>query len=215
MLCDSRWRQIHRKALQVRFDFGVVMENEQDGSFITMTPYGLTTHAPVRAAHCQPIPESVALHPIFTNSFNPSTRITYDLPVRSSVRFTIYDLTGRQVDELAAVEEAGGHQLTWPPTWRRTGFCRSRRLRACSSAPEMWPSLRPMCAASTTCRFHRKNCKKSKKYWRSSRPCRQTGGRKITLHCRSAGAAAYEKALRHGPGGKGGGKPFSNILHIF
>ncbi len=50
------------------------------------------------------------------NPFNPSTQISYALPVRSSVRLVIFDVVGRQVEEYAAVEEAGVHQFTWRPS---------------------------------------------------------------------------------------------------
>ena len=48
------------------------------------------------------------------NPFNPSTTLTYTLPVRTEVSVTVYDATGRVVCELSRrVETAGEHMVSW------------------------------------------------------------------------------------------------------
>ena len=54
---------------------------------------------------------------LYRNSPNPfrrATRIAYDLPVRSKVCLSIYDVGGRQVRKLAdGWQDAGRHNLNW------------------------------------------------------------------------------------------------------
>jgi hypothetical protein len=50
----------------------------------------------------------------YPNPFNPSTKISYDLPQRASVKIVIYDLLGRVVSTLLdEVKEKGNHTLDW------------------------------------------------------------------------------------------------------
>lgn len=59
------------------------------------------------------IPKTFALAQNFPNPFNPATKISFDLPVRSAVRLVVYDILGRQVMRLADGElEAGTHTVT-------------------------------------------------------------------------------------------------------
>jgi len=60
------------------------------------------------------IPEAYTLHQNFPNPFNPVTTIQYDLPERSDVLLTIYDILGRQVRTLVrGVEEPGYRSIVW------------------------------------------------------------------------------------------------------
>ncbi len=43
------------------------------------------------------IPKEFRLYPNFPNPFNPTTKIRFDLPKRSSVKLKLYDLFGREV----------------------------------------------------------------------------------------------------------------------
>jgi hypothetical protein len=66
---------------------------------------------------------------LYRNSPNPfrrATRIAYDLPVRSNVSLSIYDVDGRQVTKLAdGWQEAGRYSLNWDG--------RDKKGRACPS----------------------------------------------------------------------------------
>ncbi len=60
------------------------------------------------------------------NPFRRATRIAYDLPVRSKVCLSIYDVDGRQVRKLADCrQEAGRYSLKWDG--------RDKKGRACPS----------------------------------------------------------------------------------
>jgi len=61
------------------------------------------------------------------NPFNPTTTISYQLPVNSRVRLAVYDLAGRLVAELVnSAVNAGVHQVTWDASGTPSGiyFCR-------------------------------------------------------------------------------------------
>jgi hypothetical protein len=50
----------------------------------------------------------------YPNPFNPNTTIGYELPVRSSVKFSIYDILGREVKLVNwTVQSAGHHSIRW------------------------------------------------------------------------------------------------------
>jgi hypothetical protein len=54
------------------------------------------------------------LHEAYPNPFNPTTRISYDLPEDANVSITIYDLMGRKVRTLVSEQvSAGYHSAMW------------------------------------------------------------------------------------------------------
>jgi photosystem II stability/assembly factor-like uncharacterized protein len=60
------------------------------------------------------VPMSLVLEQNYPNPFNPSTMIRIDLPTRSRIRITIFNLLGQQIAELANEEmSAGGHERVW------------------------------------------------------------------------------------------------------
>jgi hypothetical protein len=59
-------------------------------------------------------PTALRLYQSYPNPFNPSTVISYQLPVNSFVTLTVYDISGRLVTELVkGWREAGEHELTF------------------------------------------------------------------------------------------------------
>jgi hypothetical protein len=59
------------------------------------------------------IPEVFALHPNYPNPFNPSTIVTYDVPVTSEVAVVLYDVVGRAINVLVkGTVAAGSHTVT-------------------------------------------------------------------------------------------------------
>jgi flagellar hook assembly protein FlgD len=54
------------------------------------------------------------LHDAYPNPFNPTTRISYDLPDDANVSITIYDLMGRKIRTLVKEKiSAGYHASIW------------------------------------------------------------------------------------------------------
>ncbi len=72
---------------------------------------------PLGVASSDIIPEKFSLHQNYPNPFNPVTTIQYELPHRSNVQLTIFDLLGRKVTTLVAeTQEAGYRSVIWDAT---------------------------------------------------------------------------------------------------
>ena len=62
-------------------------------------------------------PEFFCLHQNHPNPFNPTTKISYDLPEASVVSLSIYDLMGRKIRTLINSEQnAGFKNIQWNAT---------------------------------------------------------------------------------------------------
>ena len=60
------------------------------------------------------LPSEYRLRPNFPNPFNPSTQISFDLPVRDNVKVQIFDVQGRLVFTLVDAKlNAGVHNYSW------------------------------------------------------------------------------------------------------
>ncbi|HXX65362.1 MAG TPA: T9SS type A sorting domain-containing protein [Bacteroidota bacterium] len=58
------------------------------------------------------VPHTYALEQNYPNPFNPSTVISYDLASTGTVRLTVYDILGREVERLVdGIQSAGSHQV--------------------------------------------------------------------------------------------------------
>ena len=60
---------------------------------LTVTPVGLNVSG-------NEVPKEFYLYQNFTNSFNSSTQIRFDLQKAGSVKLSVYDLTGRKVADI-------------------------------------------------------------------------------------------------------------------
>lgn len=63
------------------------------------------------------LPAAFSINQNYPNPFNPTTTIQYELPERSDVQITIYDLLGREVIELVSeTQDAGYKSVQWNAT---------------------------------------------------------------------------------------------------
>ena len=59
-------------------------------------------------------PNSFELSKLYPNPFNPSTQVSFSLPMDEYVRLTAYDVGGREVDMIfEGVQAVGQHSYTW------------------------------------------------------------------------------------------------------
>jgi len=69
------------------------------------------------------LPENYAMHGAYPNPFNPSTTIQFDLPTRSIVKMSVYDISGRLVATLVdGYRDAGYHQVTFDANGMASGM---------------------------------------------------------------------------------------------
>lgn len=73
------------------------------------------------AANCEGIPKEFGLAS-YPNPFNPSTTVSFDMPLGGNVSLVVYDLLGRKVGELAnGIREAGYHSVVWNASEQASG----------------------------------------------------------------------------------------------
>ncbi len=69
------------------------------------------------------IPENFALLPNYPNPFNPQTTIRFAVPKKSFVKITIYDVNGKQVNNLfSGIKSPGNHAITWNASGSPSGM---------------------------------------------------------------------------------------------
>ena len=60
------------------------------------------------------LPGDFVLEQNYPNPFNPSTKIKFDMPKSSFVKFVVYDITGREVESLVNENmNAGTYEVNW------------------------------------------------------------------------------------------------------
>ncbi|MBN1447386.1 MAG: hypothetical protein JXA28_05595, partial [Bacteroidetes bacterium] len=75
---------------------------------------GYHTAPPPKAVVRQPLPEDFALHQNHPNPFNPSTTLSFTIPVECVVQLVIYNAFGEEVDVvLDRIVPAGTHAVVW------------------------------------------------------------------------------------------------------
>jgi len=62
----------------------------------------------------QDFPAKFELHQNYPNPFNPETIISYSLPQKNDVSISIYDITGRLIDNISpGLQSAGTYEVRW------------------------------------------------------------------------------------------------------
>jgi hypothetical protein len=83
----------------------------QNGSSYTIKENSVSV-VNVNSASERIIPKQFALHQNYPNPFNPVTKIKYDLPEKSKVNLSVYNILGERIAELVNSEmEAGYHEV--------------------------------------------------------------------------------------------------------
>jgi photosystem II stability/assembly factor-like uncharacterized protein len=60
------------------------------------------------------VPKEFKLHNNYPNPFNPSTKIRFDNPKYSDVKISVYDISGRLINQIVNEKlNAGSYELTW------------------------------------------------------------------------------------------------------
>ena len=60
------------------------------------------------------MPVEMDLNPAYPNPFNPSTSLSYSLPLDGQIELSIYDINGRLVEKLVdSYQFAGSYNVTW------------------------------------------------------------------------------------------------------
>lgn len=68
------------------------------------------------------LPNTLELHAVYPNPFNPSTTLRYDIAESGNVRIRIYDTLGREVAELINEQQAAGsHEISFDAEGLATG----------------------------------------------------------------------------------------------
>lgn len=68
-------------------------------------------------------PRGYRIYPAYPNPFNPTTTVTYSIPVRSDIRLILYDVLGRRIRTLTeGTQSPGEHHLTLDSTGLSSGI---------------------------------------------------------------------------------------------
>ena len=109
------WRKSDNTEYLATSDYQVnhpVVYRSNGFSVLTSLIANLTTD--VTAFDGTKCPTDFQLFQNFPNPFNPETHIEFDIPHKSYVRLTIYDIQGRYIRTLLQGEKAAGHyNFTW------------------------------------------------------------------------------------------------------
>jgi hypothetical protein len=125
------------------FEYYYYVQSKDDGTLNDVEPgkplyssmFWTVTAAPVKTVTSvnEPFsskpPTAFLLEANYPNPFNPSTAISFSLPLRSFVSMQVFDLMGREVATLVSeVRNAGTYSVTWDASSMPSGvyFCRMK-----------------------------------------------------------------------------------------
>jgi hypothetical protein len=105
LIVDGGWIKF------AKFDgsiYSVIFQNPYDYGFSRLIIYKIKDKVTSVGSKNKEIPQKFALYQNYPNPFNPSTMIYYDLPVRSRVKLSVYNLLGQEVATLVNTEQEPG-----------------------------------------------------------------------------------------------------------
>ena len=69
------------------------------------------------------LPETIVLHPLYPNPFNPATNISYSITEVGNVNLTVYDMLGREIYLLYNdTQMPGYHTISWDASEQSSGI---------------------------------------------------------------------------------------------
>ncbi|HKK45237.1 MAG TPA: lamin tail domain-containing protein [Balneolaceae bacterium] len=87
------------------------------------TRFSLSIQPKPKQTSSNDLPESVKLNPNYPNPFNPTTKVSYEVTVKSKVTLTIWNMIGQKVATLVdGVVDAGKHEETWNASQMPSGI---------------------------------------------------------------------------------------------
>ena len=90
---------------------GSLVDLYVDGSIDGWTNNGVSI---ITLSDMAPIQSVVALNNSYPNPFNPSTTVSFSIPVEMNVDLKVYDISGRVVSELmSGMQSQGLYEITW------------------------------------------------------------------------------------------------------
>ena len=132
--CAATWADVNDDGYLDAFVSGEVSGSSNQASFYLLVPTlssAEDAHGVSEREDLDESPEAFTLLSNYPNPFNPSTRITYNLPEASDVRLTVYDMTGKQVAVLAeGFRDAGVYEVNFDASRLASGMYLSRLVTA-------------------------------------------------------------------------------------
>lgn len=107
-------------ALRIRFRFSSDAAVEGEGWFIDRV---IVTGTVLEVAEIAPEPRGFSLSGVYPNPFNDVVQIHYTLPEAGEVQLTVYDVSGRMIEQLVSQhQEAGRFRTAWQSKVNPTGM---------------------------------------------------------------------------------------------
>jgi hypothetical protein len=108
-----RWEG-DNKVVYLSFSFEAILNDYQREDLMERILDWLHEDTDVTSGENISVPKNFALHQNYPNPFNPNTTIQFNLPDKSDVNLSVYDITGKLVKTLVnGKKEKGYHSIIW------------------------------------------------------------------------------------------------------
>jgi len=109
---EEIWELVPVIATQENFDEAISLTGQKQITLSSVVEQWI-----LRKSLSSEIPSEFLLSPAYPNPFNPITTLRYDLPNEGYVTLTIYDINGREINQLVNTVQSAGHKsVRWNAT---------------------------------------------------------------------------------------------------